>query len=200
MLKLLVMLVLIVGIAIIGGVLEIKIHPDQLAAAPGRVLGFVTDKGTIEKARTLGVKLKRQTEQAVTKDDTQKFTLALGYMQSDADRLQDLTDEGGEAETVVPQAQLLSESVERVRSQGEKVSVDTLTSQHDISREAFAKAQASLARLDELRSAHADLQAQFERITTALHNSLQTGAVAGAKDTVTATPTAAPVKAVPLSF
>lgn len=215
--KLLIASVIALAILIGGGVVEVKVHPEEIGQVPTKLMALASNQATIEQVRTTAVTWKRQAEQSITKDDGDKFKIALANMQSDAKRLQELTDKPNLApEAIMPQATLLNDSVERVRTLGAKVPVTDLTAAHDSSRDAFTRVQDVLAKLQDVRNEHPELQAQFERITSSLatnvaqytgHNPL--GEVAGTQDKAPTTsttpaptvkPTVAPVSTVPLRF
>src|SRR3989344_2820877 len=102
-----------VVIGIVGGVLEVKVHTDKLSSIPGVIMGMVQNGSCYEKGRQYITSLKRTGEFMIIKDEKQRLELAAGYIEADAQRLNSLLEEKKSAETIMPQAELLSISIER---------------------------------------------------------------------------------------
>ena len=204
---------LIVAILVIGGVLEVKVHPEQLSQVPGRVMTFVGKPETASMARALVTDLKRRGEQLIIRDEAKRTELALLYVEQDAKRLDELTkEETTGAEVVLPQAELLQKSMLRLQAQLDKAPVDTLVTLRTKSRETLETAQHVLGTLEKQRERYAVLQERFATVTEAIKASLAAlgksggeAEVAGTRDEAEATTTPKPsaesnINAIPLNF
>lgn len=167
--------VVAIGILIFTGVLEVKVHPEQLANVFPALAGAGNDNALVEKARVQTTTLKRQAEQLIIQDDEKKLELAVVYVQEDAQRLQELMAEDRDNPTnLMPQAKLLLASIERVRSQAQEAPVKVVADLKSESKEAFTQAHEAYASLKELRSEYAPLEEEFTRLTRSLEEQVGT--------------------------
>lgn len=171
MIKFLIIAGLIVGALIIGGVLEVTIHPERLAEVPSRVIGFISEPSTQARARTLLTDLKRRGEQLIIKDEEKRTKLALLYVTQDAAKLQEQVAEGDPA-TLLPQAELLAKSLQRAKTQLDSASIETLSSLREESRDAIGTAEATLQTLRQEHARYESIQEKFVSITTAIGENL----------------------------
>ncbi len=171
MIKAILLIGVLVAVLMVGGVLEVRIHLDRIADVPGALIAFVSKPTTQAKARVLYTNIKRKGEQLIVRDEEKKTKLALLYVKQDSARLQEMVGTA-ESEALLPQAQLLADSMARVKTQLETVSLDTLGALKDDSREALAAAEETLKQLDHERERYTAVQEKFSSITVAIENSL----------------------------
>ncbi len=201
----------IIASLIIGGVLEVKVHPEELSKTPGRVLALVTRPETVARARATFTDFKRRAEQAVTKDEQKRLQLSLGYVKSDAERLQQLSAEKyANGQIILPQAELLDKSVQRLKEQMGKAPIETLLAVKNNSRDSLARAEEALKKLqeqrdkyealkDRLTSVTKSLEASFKELFASSGRPIKEGEVAGLQD-MKPSPSATPTKTIPLNF
>lgn len=208
------LVVLLIAILLIGGVIELKIHPDQIRHIPARLFSYVQEPTTVARASTALTDLKRRGEQLIVRDTEKRFELSLGYVKADAEALQKLiAEEGDKGEQALARADLLANSMDRVERQLGDVPVEVLTKFKDTTRESFAQAEASLKSLNEKREAYAALEERFGVITKRLGEQLSSlfaatgkgsedGDVAGTTSEEPAAGEASPepINAIPLNF
>lgn len=196
----------VVGIGVVGGVIEVKFHPDQLAALPGRLTRIVQDKAWFDRGLILGINLKRKAEFWLIRDEDQRLELAIDYVEKDAERVDKLLEEKQPLDAIVPSAEMLMMSVERAGEAIIAARADSLADWQEETKVAFAAAGATAQRLKE---AHADYQALGEKFAAAvtkleehvgsLAREKSSGDVAGTKDAPDATP-ASTIPAIQLNF
>lgn len=206
MIKILLVLGLAVAALIIGGVLEVKVHPDRITQVPGQVISFATQPTTQARARVLFTDLKRRGEQLIIKDESKRTKLALLYVSQDAAKLQEMMS-SADAAALLPQAELLANSITRMNKQLDTASLETVASLKDESREALAAAQETLLVLQKEKERYQSVQEKFAAVTAKIGESLgglkpvQSGDVAGAQDEPSPTPSDEPqFNAIPLHF
>lgn len=211
MFKILLVAGTIIGGLILGDVVEVSVHRERLGGLPARLSAHVSDAGTWEQMRALGIDLKRRGEQALASDERRKMELALLYVKTDAERLAALIEKKGEADAIAPQAKLLVKSLERARQAGGTVAIDVVADVRDQSREAFGLARASLEHLQTLGEEYASAREQLRAVAAALTEQLQGveladqvpgGEVAGTSRAASPAPSPAPGDsvAIPLNF
>lgn len=171
MIKAILLIGVLVAVLMVGGVLEVRIHLDKIADVPGALIAFVSKPTTQAKARVLFTNIKRKGEQLIVRDEEKKTKLALLYVKQDSAKLQEMVGTA-EPEALLPQAQLLADSMARVKTQLDAVSLDTLGALKDESREALGAAEETLKQLDRERERYTAVQERFSSITVAIENSL----------------------------
>lgn len=187
------LLILVVGALIVGGVVEITFHPEELANVPGRVIGAATSGAVREQVRGRVVAWKRTGEQWIIGDEEKKLQLAIGYIETDAERLTELAETGSDsADSILPQAELLVASIERSGQLTDSVSVEVLAEARDKTKAALRAAATALEHLKGLKEELYSLNERFAAVTDELENQVgairladepeQAAAVAGAKD------------------
>ena len=126
----------------ITDVIRISFHPEKIKSAPGVIAGLARDGSAYENTRAGVIRLKRAAEQRLVPDDQQQFAIAKEYVQADSGRLNSLLEGEGswDSEKVVAQAELLAESLDRLREQSDGIPTETL-----------AAARSALRALDRLQ-------------------------------------------------
>ena len=187
---LLAIVALVVGIA--GGVIEVQWHPDKLSALPGTITRLVQEGSFIERGRQLVTSLKRTGEFWLIRDERQRLEIATTYISVDSKRLDQLLEGKKEAPVILPQAELLTESIERAATLSEKSSVETVASLQAETKTAFSEAGEAVKRLAEKYGEYKEIEQKFATIVDSLKKQIgairsdEEGDVAGAQDTPTA--------------
>jgi len=159
----------IVAALVVGGVLEITVHPEAAASLPQQITGLVGGASGAESTRAWLTGVKRKGEQWIIQDDSQKLSIATGYIASDADRLLGLMqDKPADASTVLPQAELLLKSIEQARDVIETAEVGAIAEAREDAHSALVAASQALDRLKELEAEQEALHERFNRTTSAL--------------------------------
>jgi len=202
---------LVVAGLIIGGVLEVQVHPEEISKVPGRVKTFATNPERLGSLKVTFVDLKRSGEQMLTRDDKKKLELTLLYVKQDAEQVNESEepDEDSPAKAL-PAAQLLAKSLNRAEAQLESADVETLLAMKEKSQESFSEAEEALSKLQERREKYEEVREQFASTVGTLEKSFDNivaivgsknkeSAVAGAKDEVSS-PSPTPTATIPLKF
>jgi hypothetical protein len=183
----LVVVALVVGIA--GGVIEVKWHADKLSALPGNLAKMAQDGSLWEKGRTLATSLKRQGEFWLIRDERQRLEIATNYISVDASRLNTLLEDKADPATILPQAELLTASIERAAKATSDSSVDIVASLQGETKQAFGEAAETVKRLTATHEDYKNLEQKFAGIVEKLEQQIgsikdkvQTSEVAGIKD------------------
>lgn len=204
-------MLIVIGLAvaalIIGGVLEVKVHPERIAQVPGQVISFATQPTTQARARVLFTDLKRRGEQLIIKDESKRTKLTLLYVSQDSAKLQEMMS-SADSSALLPQAELLADSITRMNKQLDAASLETVASLKEESREALASAQETLLALQKEKERYEGIQEKFSAVTAQIGESLgglkpvQPGDVAGVQDKLTPTPPGdePQFNAIPLNF
>lgn len=204
-------LTLLVAVAIaaglFGGVLEVKVRPEKLSALPGALLNLAQSDSLYEKGRHWAVSLKRAGEFFIIKDEKQQLELAIGYINADAERLNTLIENDKSAEHIMPQAELLTLSIERAGDLAAKAHVDNLAAFQQDTKKAFNNAALTVHRLQEMHASYQALEEKFAGIVSSLEKQIGTladtseGEVAGTKDESAPDASASPtIPAIQLNF
>lgn len=207
MIKALLLVAVATGALIVGGVLEVKVHPDRIAQVPSRVIGFATQPSTQARARVLFTDLKRRGEQLIVRDENKRTKLALLYVSQDAAKLREMIS-SADAAVLLPQAELLADSVTRAKDQLGSASLETVSSLKEESREAIGAAEEMFLALQKEQARYESVQDKFSAITAKIGESLATlkperdSDVAGTQDKPEPTPTREEPQfnAIPLNF
>lgn len=206
MIKLL--LFILVAVALIGmatGVLEVRVHQDRLSQVPSLLRNAIGNRSLVEQGRSYAVWLKRTGEQLIISDPNKKMDVALLYVRIDAARLDKLLAEhAAEPAVVIPQAKLLLQSLERVRSLTAEATPDSVVGLEQEAKETLASAAAVLSKLQVVKEAYEKLAVQFAGLVERIQQQLTT---LDTENTPTSTPTITPVPssspgtpAIPLTF
>ncbi len=201
-------------ILIIGGVVEVKVHPDQLSNVPGQVVKIATDKILQQSIKAKLIALKRDSEQWLIKDEDKRIELAIAYIKIDTENLNRLIAENEDnAKIVVPQAELLLSSIERTAKLASSASVDKLPHVSQAAKTTVTLAYETLAELNVVKDESKMLNKRLVQVTQLLeeyigniipksNNSSNKTEVAGSKDpeTIQSNPQPAVDEKVPLSF
>lgn len=170
---LLVLIAVVAAALIIGGVLEVRVHPDQLTHAPARVSALVKDKKFAEQSRAALVDVKRGVEQFIIQDEEQRLKVALLYVTADAERTTRMIgEEGADPVKILPQANLLGGSLRRARTLAADTSEDTLAALKEDSTKAFLKAEEALGQLTALKEGQEKVQEELVEVTDSLAEQL----------------------------
>lgn len=185
---------------LLGGVIEVRFHPEKIADVPGAVASAARDGSLYEKARVQAVSLKRTAEGWLIKDDQQRLTVALGNVERDSQRLKALSERGAKDGALAAQSGLLEKSFDHLSEVSQSVSLDDLVSLKDKVAEAVHNAQATLNAITEWQSRFTKLAETFESAKQALEHQVgQFGDVAGTSTSPTPTPENSS-SAIPLKF
>lgn len=201
--KLTLLAVAAIVIGIFGGVLEVKLHPEKLSALPGNISGLIQDGSLVERGRRYVTSLKRTGEFWLIRDERQRLEIATNYISVDAGRLDRLLEDNSQPTVILPQAELLAESMERAKNITGKASVDTVASLQTETKTALREAATTVKRLTETHADYQELEQKFATIVGILAKQLgslgEEGDVAGTQNTPA--PTASPtIPAIPLNF
>ena len=162
-------------ILVLGGVIEIRVHPEAIVSLPQRIGELAGNAGAGESARAWVTEVKRSTEQWIVKDDHQKLTIAAGYITSDANRLLGLiAEEPGDPATILPQAELLLDSIERARDIISAADIDAIAEAREDAHAALSSAAGALNKLKELEAEQEALHERFQETTQALADRIGT--------------------------
>lgn len=159
-------LLIIIIIALIWfGVLEVKIHPDKLGQLPGTALSFLDRQDLGEQIRVGTIRVKRSLElQFLAREDERKAELALMYLETDTQRLSEIIkDKANTPQLLVPQIQLLTGSIKRVKDLEEQGKLDG-----HFEAEANKKLTQAQLVLDQLKDAQAKNKSQQEKLDKAV--------------------------------
>lgn len=201
MLRLLTVLIIIAFIILtMTGVIEIKVHADRLGEVPGRVMQFINQPSTWEKARVLFTRVKRWGEQVLVKDADKKLEVSLVYVKDDAERLNRLVEKYKDTpEAVLPQAELLVDSMKALQKESAAVSLETIMQFQEKSREVFSAATESLEHIKHIESVYEAIRDRLSETSSTLEQQLK-DFVLPKNDTIK-TPTPSPKPSViPLRF
>lgn len=189
---------------VIGGVVEIKLHPEQLLQVPARVQHVVTDPTIRETVLVQAVRGKRWAEQWILKDEAKQREVARQNVITDAKRLRDVGEKYGlsQPSAVVPQADLLRASITRVEK------LEGATALIEVAQAADLKATLEAARtwvtaLAKDTATREVVLGQLESLVTnlAAYTRGAVSSVAGVTDEAPSSPAPSPsTSVIPLSF
>ncbi len=163
------------GIAamIYGGAIEVKVRPEKVFDLPGKAASIFQDRTALEKGRAYAVRLKRRGEMFVFREEDKRLQVALENVSNDADRLRELLSSSGDKpEALLPQAELLIDSLQRVRQLAEEAPVKTVASLKEKSEQSFGAARQALGQLQELHQEYESVQKEFVRLTQSLEEQI----------------------------
>lgn len=163
------LLVVAIGLGILGGVIEVKYNQEELAAVLPNMIGAVTDAGTYESVRARGVGYKRQAEQWLVKDVDQKLQLAFQYVVQDTERLNEVLEKKSESpEAVLPQAELLIKSIDRIGDLLVEAPAATVASAQKNTAVMLGDARGALSHLQDLEQNNPDSASSFAQVNSVL--------------------------------
>lgn len=165
----------VIAALLLGGAVEVKIHPEKLASVPAAIAKSAKEGGLLTATKTKATISKRTVEQYVLDSEKQKFEVALQYVKEDSEKLNKLIEGEGswDSDKVVTQATLLEDSLERIDEQSQEVPMDTLAEFKDKSEESLKTAQATLAKLEEFQNEYEDAKEKLASITQTLKDQLE---------------------------
>lgn len=167
-----ILFVLVVGIAalMVTGVLQVSFDADSLGEAPTRLLTMVTSRRAIEDVRASTVRTKRSAEQWAIKDSEHRLEIAVDYVATDAERLADMAEalEQSDPEALLPQAELLIKSIDRVGDLLSEVPAGVVVSTREDLNNALQGTHASLAVLQQIGEEHAEQREDFAQVSSVL--------------------------------
>lgn len=164
-----------IGGLVYFGIIEINLNlPASGASVSGAANTIVKEKTTVEKGRAYATGLKRKAELLFIHDREKRLVLALLYVKNDAARLQELISGKTTPEGLLPQAELLVDSLNRVRTTAEKAPVEVVASLKEESAEAFAAAAEALGNLKEQSEEYESIRDEFNRLTASLEEQIGT--------------------------
>lgn len=172
----LVLLIILAGLVAtltIGGVLEIKVHPENLSRVPGAVTQYFKDYQIIEQGRVLFIRAKRYAESYIIRDPEQQRKLALQYAQTDAERLKQLMDQGKTLpQDLEPQTKLLASSLEKIKNIADNLSGEKLIEFQKEASDTLKSIQENLAALQKLQAAYEQSRDRFAALAKFLADGL----------------------------
>lgn len=172
----LVLLVILAGVIAalaIGGVLEIKFHPENVSRVPGAVMQYFRDYQIIEQGRMLFTQAKRYVEGYIIRDPEQQRKVALQYAKTDAERLKQLIEQGKTLpQDLEPQTKLLASSLEKVKGIADNLSGDKLIEFQKEAGETLKNVQENLAALQKLQAAYEQSRDRFASLAKSLEDGL----------------------------
>lgn len=179
----------IAGLAVLylSGVVRVEFSPEKLSAVPGTVSNLVSDASFLTSAKNQAISWKRDGELYFADSAEKKMDLALQYTEADSKRLQEALDGNKEPQVLVPDAELLAESIERMREYAGQLSEEDLVAVQDRSRQIASTAGGVLGKLKDVQRDYAEFEERLAGVTDKLEIYLESavpdqGEVAGAKD------------------
>ncbi len=143
---------------VMSGVVQVNFNSENLPGTPE-----ISGGGTFEKVRSYGVRSKRVGQMFLVDNEKERIDLSLDFVEADANRLDTLLEKAEEASTLVPQAAMLLDSLDRAKELSRAVSPEVLAAAKDRSQEAFSVASKSI---NNLHVAEAEDALTSERLAT----------------------------------
>lgn len=170
---LLVILAGIIAVLVIGGVLEIKVHPENLSRVPGAIMQYFKDYQIMEQGRVLFIRTKRFVESYIIRDPEQQRKVALAYAKADAERLKQLIEQGKTSpQDLEPQIKLLANSLEKVKTVADNLSGEKLIEFQKEAGDTLKNVQENLAALKKLQAAYEQSRDRFASLAKSLEDGL----------------------------
>lgn len=170
---LLIILAGIIAVLTIGGVLEIKVHPENISRVPHAIMQYFKDYQIMEQGRVLFTRTKRFVEGYIIRDPEQQRKVALQYAKTDAERLKQLIEQGKTLpQDLEPQTKLLASSLEKVKSIADNLSGQDLISFQKEAGETLQNVQENLASLKKLQAAYEQSRDRFASLAKSLEDGL----------------------------
>lgn len=203
---------LLIGIAsltvlFLSGVIHVELRTDRLSAVPGTIQGIVSNGGLLASAKTHITSWKRAAELYVADSASNKMELAMKYTEVDTGHLQKSLEQHEQPEVIIPEAELLLDSVSQMKEYAAQLSEEELAALAEESKLISANTRGVLAQLQEVQKDYASFEERLANVTDTLQLRLgepeqSPGEVAGAADESTkteSTPTPPPTD-IPLKF
>lgn len=163
----------VVAALTIGGVLEIKVHPENIGRVPGAIMQYFKDYQIMEQGRVLFTRAKRFVEGYIIRDPEQQRKVALQYAKTDAERLKQLIEQGKTLpQDLEPQTKLLASSLEKVKGIADNLSGDKLIEFQKEAGETLKNVQENLAALQKLQAAYEQSRDRFASLSKSLEDGL----------------------------
>jgi hypothetical protein len=160
---------------ILGGALEVRFHPDKLSNIPQQLSALTKDQSAVTKSKLALIKLKRSGEWLVFRDKEKRLEIAVLNVGEDAGRLQEaLAGADSNPDQLLPYAQLLLDSIEKVRGAAQEAPASAVASMKEESTEAFLDARAALGQLQDVHEEYQTINEEFSRLTKALEEQVGT--------------------------
>lgn len=167
--KLTLLVVIAVGIiAYLSGVFEVVVHPERVSNIPATVQNLAQDGSLLVQAKTYVTKIKRKGELLLADSADRKLELAVEYEETDAEHLAQLLDKEPDPKAVLPQAELLVESMKQVETYTADATVDTFVSVQDKHEAALVLAADSLTKLQHIEKEYEAYQDRLANVTDSL--------------------------------
>ena len=165
-------IVAFVAVLLLTGIIEVKVQPQKYIDIPSIANSVVKEKTTVEKGRAYMVGAKRKVELFVIRDKEKRLVLSLLYVKTDAARLKELIAKQVTAPALLPQAELLVNSIDLVRKNAEKAPVSVVAGMKAESTKSFALAQEALGGLQEQYEQFEIIREEFTRLTESLEKQI----------------------------
>ncbi len=163
----------IVAALTIGGVLDIKVHPENIGRVPGAIMQYFKDYQIMEQGRALFTRAKRFGESYIIRDPEQQRKVALAYAKADAERLKQLIEQGKTApQDLEPQTRLLARSLEKVKTIADNLSGEKLIEFQKEAGDMLKSVQENLAALKKLQAAYEQSRDRFASLAKSLEDGL----------------------------
>jgi hypothetical protein len=161
-----------IAVLLLTGILEIKFQPQKYIDIPNIANSVVKEKTTVEKGRAYMVGVKRKVELFVIQDKEKRLVLSLLYVKTDAERLKELIEKQTTAPALLPQAELLVNSIDLVRKNAEKAPVEVVADMKSESAKSFTLAQEALGSLQDQYEQFEKIHSEFNRLTKSLEDQI----------------------------
>src|SRR3989344_6228340 len=177
---------------VLSGAVEVKVHAEKIRALPEIVLSGAKDGSRLGTAQRAVLKARRFGENLLIQDKPKRLEVALLNVQADAKRLQQALESKAEASTLLPDAEMLLDSLRQVRTAAQLAPVDAVAARKEDSARAFADARQVLQALREQQQEVASIEEELQRLTASLEE--QVGSLSSETASPTPSPSSAPLK------
>lgn len=187
----------VIATLMIGNVVEVSWHPEHVVEIPGNIAVLVTDSRLLGANGSKLTEFKRRAEQLLVHDKDRQLEIALLYVKTDANTLQQLL---AKKDTVDPKqitaaAELLEKSITRLQEISGQVSPEKLAQFQRQSSEVLAAAGQAITSLQ----TNPQLTWLVQSIAEKIAELKPAGEVAGSHN-VEPTPNPSAVETIPLKF
>jgi hypothetical protein len=161
---LILIIIVLVGVGVVTGVIEVKIHADKLSSVPSTIQQVVTNGSILSQGEYYLTTWKRGAELAIANSDDKQFKLHMKYVENDTEKLKKALDEKKSPDTIILRSKLLNESLEKAKETVEDISDEAMNEVRDSWVKILANANQELGRLGGLADEYKKYQEQIEKI------------------------------------
>lgn len=156
------------------GVLEVRVHPEKLGNVSSTLAGVFSHGDILQTLKVQAIKIKREGELWLIKEDNKKVEVVTKYVKKDSDDLGKILEENkDDPKKILPQVELLSSSIKRLRDLEKSVTDETIKAYSGDFADAFSQAQKALDRLKEVQKEQEKLQEKFNEATWLLEDGVK---------------------------